>query len=93
MKYNFEQLLVLRNLTDSVRILENTNVEVLTDELLEQLVNRVKRYKDINDLFVEPSGIWCACIGNRENESYCNCMMESLRYEYRYHIAIALMKE
>ena len=93
MKYNFEQLLVLRNLTDSIRLLENRNVEVLTNELLKQLVNRVKLYRNIDHMFERPFDIGCCCIGPINNELYCGCIMEHLRYEYRYHIAISLLKE
>lgn len=97
-KYNKEQLLQLKSHVDSLRELESPNTELLTNELLQQLINRVtdevKCFPNLTldeAIFREYHSYACGCLGPRYGELYCNCRMSKLRYEYRYDIALSML--
>lgn len=98
-RYTREQLIDLKETVDKLRIAEERNVAPLTDVLLEQLVNRVKKsikydIRDIDQIiFDKPNFNLCRCLGPRNGELFCNCKMNMLRYEYRYDIALNILEE
>lgn len=100
-KYNNKQLHELKHHVDYIREIEQYNVEPLTEQLLDQLVNRVYRYFQYNNslpvhnrktidqlLFDKPYTGACGCLGPKDNELFCGCKMSNLLYEYRYDVAI-----
>lgn len=99
-KYTKEQLQELKSHVDSIRKMESPNIEPLTDILLEQLANRIKdNVKHFpnqtldNSVFGEYHPYTCGCLGPRDGELYCNCIMNKLRYSYRYDIALKMLGE
>lgn len=97
-KYTFQELIKLKESVDLLRDLEQREVSPLTDELLEALKRGFlygSRYfnNGPNYIFDKSEGGACGCIGPKQGDPFCGCMMARLRYEYRYDLAISLLLE
>lgn len=96
-KYSKDQLLQMKRHLDDLRILEGDCGTPLTPLLLGQLVNMAKKrieccYQDINGIFDMPGISLCGCLGPQDGDLYCPCRMSTLRYKYRYDIALEMLR-
>ena len=86
-------LLQLKLAADFIRSKELPNVEPLTEGLLNQLVGytiKVCTTDDYSELFEKPSLGACGCMGPKDGNPFCNCLMRNYIYEYRYDIALRI---
>jgi hypothetical protein len=85
----------LKELNDKMRILEERSPTELTPLLLRQLVNYVSYpwYTDNNfeGLLMDHYPSACGCMGPQNGNPFCSCIMDGLRYEYRYDIILAIL--
>lgn len=99
-KFKPNEIVVLKHITDAVRMMEKPETAELTPELLKQLCNRFLQNLEYfstdgnaDSLFEKPYANACGCMGPQNGEMYCNCEMSSLQYEYRYDIALKIISE
>ncbi len=108
MKKTYQELFKLKSMSDILREVElKQNKYPLTDELLKALVAYYKRsviFKqntgypqekiDSYELLFERSYVaFCGCTGPESGDPYCGCIMDELRYLYRYDIALVLLED
>lgn len=105
MKKTYQELFKLKSMADALReVEEKENKYPLTDELLKALIRYYKnsfafkqKQSDNVDsfqlLFQRPYLSACGCTGPRDGDPLCGCIMDELRYLYRYDIALALSEE
>ena len=86
-KYTKEELERLKHASDEFR-----NDRNLDDILMSALLKRIENYDNLDIIFDKFKPSLCGCIGPTNNEPYCNCTMERLRYVYRYDIALEYLK-
>ncbi len=109
MKKTYQELFKLKSMADALReVEEKENKHPLTDELLKALIRYYKnsfafeqkhgdnvqeKIDSFESLFQRPYSSACGCIGPRDGDPLCGCVMDELRYLYRYDIALALSEE